>query len=300
MLKNKQMWVFLTLCGIAFTTGCATSYQKEIKNKITKELGVDYKDYVFRAQPVGTFGVGTMYLSHVSDKETIKEGVTERFLVGRPSTWFADTVSEEEKKEIMEKMIAKGDTGKFNLSDTISTKLGLDATVPIKEIVTAGVEVNYKKGISIMLKAESATDRQLDLTVFKKAANEKFSPEMQEVIKHGEFIIGAKDVVLNGYSVEVKIDKTINPKLDLALNQAIGMIIGKDTRMNVSRPYNQSGTYVITASEPVIAAVLWKMPPPVRSGEVTISNILKGNIESWETRYIPEDVLQPLEKLLTE
>jgi hypothetical protein len=296
-VTKKTVFLIAVLLCINLIIGCASSYQKEVKKKLKKEIGVDYPSYTFRSQPVGNFGVGTMYELRVSDKDVVKEGIDSRWLKGHSSTWFADGISEDDKKEIMKKLIITGNTGKFSLSDTITTKLGLEATVPIKEIVNVGVGIDYKKGVTVTLKADSATDRQLDITAFQSAAKKnKFNSDVQDVIKEGEFIIGAKDVVLNGYSAEIKIDKSINPKLDLALNQAVGKVIGADAKMKLSAQLGQDGTYIVSASEPVVAAVLWKTPP--KSG--TVHGIAPVNIDNWETRVISMDVLNPLEKLLTE
>lgn len=296
--------------------------------KLKKELGRDYPSYTFRSQPVGNFGVGTMYSSKVSDEEVITEDIDSRWLLGHPLTWFDKGISEDDKKETMEEIIITGKTAKFSLSETISTKLGLEATVPIKEIVTVGAGIDYKKGLSVTLKADSVTDRQLNLTAFITAAENKFKPEVQKVILQREFIIGAKDIVLNGYSAEIKIDKSINPKLDVALNKAIGTTIGIDAKMKVSVQYGQNGTYVVSASEPVVAAVLWKLPPKPKATRnmfddstekgsseswkayrlvrdytekgsvIDIRSALGDSTENWESRVIPKNVLQPLEKLL--
>ena len=72
-MTKKTVFLIAVLLCINLIIGCASSYQKEVKKKLKKEIGVDYPSYTFRSQPVGNFGVGTMYELRVSDKDVVKK-----------------------------------------------------------------------------------------------------------------------------------------------------------------------------------------------------------------------------------
>jgi hypothetical protein len=296
-MKKKTFFLIAAICCITLLIGCATSYQGTVADKFENEFG-DYASYTFRIQPVGNFGVGTMLELRASDKDVVKEDIDTRWLKGHSSTWFADDISEEDKIETMKKLIITGETGKFSLSETTTKNLGLEAAMPIKQIISVGAGIDYKKGVTVNLKADSVTDRQLDITTFESAAKSKFKSEVKDVIKKGDYIIAAKDLVLNGYSAEITIDKSINAGLNAKMNEALALAAGSDAKIKITAGNSQDGTYVISASEPVIAAVLWKKPPKLLGTTLGFAPDAADDIDKWETRKISMDVLNAVEKLL--
>ncbi len=159
--------------------------------------------------------------------------------------------------------------------------------------------MNYKKGVTLMLKASDAKNRQLEYPAFSKVAKELFKPSVQEVIRQGDFIIATGDIILNGFTVEVKVDKSFNPKLDAKLSELAKLgSIGKDSKLELSVDGDEKGNYKLTASTPVVAAVLWKKPPKQRGTAKSLAATLGTDFKYWDPVSIPKNVIEQVENYL--
>jgi hypothetical protein len=284
--------LFCALLLAIATSGCTASYSGEIRKALKRVYYSDFPGYTFRGTPVGNFGVGTMYLNDIQNPSS---PVEERWLVGHPNTWFVDTVTEQEKTELLGRIIEKGSLGSAALSEDISRKLGLDLTIPaIHELVSAGANVNTEKGVKVTLSASEALNHRLNWDEFQIALRKgKLKPEIGQHIQKRDFVIAAADLVLSGYKAVVTIDTKVNPELNAKLTEAVGKIIGQDTGMKIKISSSHSGTFEVETSNPVVAAVLFKMPPSSAPQAVP-------DITSWPTATIETGRLTQLEKLLTQ
>ena len=272
-------------------SGCTPKYSGEIRNALKRVYRSDFPGYTFRGTPVGNFGVGTIYLNDIQNPSV---PIEERWLIGHPNTWFVDAVTEQEKAVLLGKIIEKGPMGSAALTEDISRKLGLDLTVPaIKDIVSVGANVNTEKGVKVTLKASEALNHRMNWDEFQIALRDgKLKPGIAEHVQKRDFVIAADDIVLSGYKALVTVDTKVNPELNAKLTEAVGKVIGQDTNMKIKISSSHAGTFEVETVSPVVAAILFKTPPPA-AAQAT------ANISAWPTVTLDPQRLTQLEGLLS-
>jgi len=276
--------------------GCKTQYDQEIRKSLVKAYGQDFSAYQFRGTPVGNFGVGTMYLKELKDPQKNPES---NWLVGHPDTMFVETVSPEDKQRILKRIFPEGEMGSAKFNQEISTGLSLGAVIPtIQGLLNIGGDVDLTKGVRVTLNASEAINRKMNWTEFKGAIEDGLI--QSDIAKHlhrGDFVLGAADIVLMGYTVQVTVDQKANASLHGKLNDAVGKMLGKDASLKVKVSRTEQGTFAVESVNPVIVAVLYKDPPPAR-GSLLADNV--PSPDTWPAAQIEPGRLEALENQLTQ
>jgi hypothetical protein len=275
---------------VSLSTGCATHFADETQKAIKDAYQTDMSLYTFRGTPVGRFGAGTMYTNDLADAQTPAD---QRWLIGEPTTWFRSTVSEADQKALLVRIIVPGDLGSADLTKNVSTKLGLEAVVPaIKQVVSGGASLDYSKGVKVTLKASKATNRRVNYTELIAAAKaNKMTDGVTKYLNDRDYIIGAADIVLEGYAADISIDQSVNPSLNAKLEQLAGTSADAGTvKLTITK--KASGEFKVAAGQPVIAAVNYKTPPQ------TEQNAADDYMKGWRTIKVSNTVLAPLDSLL--
>jgi len=290
------------LC-LVLAVGC-TNYPKEVRKALERGYGHDFPSYTFRGSPVGNFGVGTIYAGQLLDE---KRQPQEDWLMAHPNSWYADSVTDPEKKELDSKIFEKGTMGSSTLEEKISSRLKLSAAIPnIAEILNANATVEYKKGVKVTLKAFEAINRQMNWSEFENAVHKgKMKPYVRELVDSYSIVVVSHDIILKGYSAEIQVDQSVNQELNAKLNEAIGKTVGIDSKLGVGITKKSEGVFEVTAVNPVVAAVLFKHPPRLKSlpseGKPKIvRHPPPDSLDQWEKVVIPNKILDPVEKFFSD
>lgn len=277
--------IILSLCLL---TACV-SYPKEVKKALQRSYKTTFPGYSFRGNPIGNFGVGTIYSYPKVMELEPKEGMPNEWLLAHPSTWYMETITTAEKESLDKKIFAIGSLGSIDLQENISTNLKLNVSIPnISEILAAGADIDYSKGVKVTLKAKEAKNRQLNWSEFVNAIKtNKVKGYVKDDINSGDVIIGCQDIVLYGYCAEISIDQKINPELYAKLNDNVGKILGKDSEFSVEIEKTNSGTFIVTTKDDVVAAVLYKRPLKTVTSDSSNTDKLYFNIPSHQIGFMP-------------
>jgi hypothetical protein len=297
LLKNTGIPIRVSLT-LFLACGCQAHYDNEVRSSLTQVYGSDLSEYTFRGNPVGNFGVGTMYLKDLKDPSKSPD---QAWLIGHPDSMFEETLTTQEKQQLLDMMIAQGSLGSARLNQDISTSLGLEATFPsLHGLLNASENINLSKGVTVVLGASEAINRKLNWTEFKEAVlAQKMKPGIAQHVNEGDFVIAAADLVLVGYKAKVSVDKNANGALDAKLNEVVGKVLGKDTSVQVSVRRTDSGAFEVESVNPVVAAVLFKDPPRSRGSRGT--GLLAKNapgMDEWRDLRLDSKRLEKVEQPL--
>lgn len=284
-------------------TGCV-SYDKAMKKALKRAFPDEAPLFSFRSTPVGNFGVGTIYsgelITVVKDKKDIASSEMVLMLAS-PNTWYKIPA---DKPALDDVIFEEGSIGHVMLEEKISSRLDLNVVLPnISKILDAGMDISFEKGVDVSLKASSAVIRNLNWSEFSEAIeSNKIKPYVGRLIREGNVIMGAKDIVLYGYTAEISINSEVNPDLHAKINQAVGNAIGADSEFELDIKKIHAGKFEVTATDPVIAAVLFVKPPPNILDRDNRDIALKALTRSgdFEIIIIKNSVLDPLEEILQE
>ncbi|SRR5581483_3998742 len=289
MIRSVVVWLF----AAAVLASCSHSYEKEMQKALKGVYAghSELKSYVFRSSPVGTFGAGSMYLKEMENGKVASPDAS--WFIGYPGNWWADNVTEEQKTKALKSIVVAGSLPPRDLSNQISKSLGIDATVPaLYDYVNLGVKTDWKHGVKVKLSAKKAANHRVDWDAFAKANKDHLlRDKIDDHIQKRDFIIGAADVEVTGYTAEIELDDSVDVGIKAKLDSvaAAGMLSGTDLKVSASA--SQKGVYTVQASDPVIVAVLYKEPPAAIS-------LAASDIMSWPTARIDNRLFAPLEKLI--
>ena len=290
------------LC-LVLAVGC-TNYPKEVRKALEREYGHDFPSYTFRGSPVGNFGVGTIYADQILDG---KRQPQEDWLMANPNSWYADSVTDPEKKELDNKIFEKGPMGSYALKEKISSNLKLSASIPnIAEVLNADATVDYEKGVKVTLKASEAINRQMNWSEFENAVHKgKMQPYVRDLVDSYSIVVVSHDIILKGYSAKIQVDQSLNQELNVKLNEAVGKTVGIDSKLSVGITKKSEGVFEVTAVNPVVAAVLFKHPPRLKplpsEGQPRIVRLPPpDSLDQWEKVVIPNKILDPVEKFFSD
>lgn len=257
-LNNLLDWAF----GIAIMSlllSCnEVDYASENARVLKSIFKYDFKDYYFRGTPVGNFGVGTMYLNEPGVP------IENQWLVGHPDTWFVEGISDNEKQQLMKNIIVPGDLAKkIGLHQQITKGTNINAVAPLL-VNILGLEANIEttKNVEVTLYAENIINRKMNLSEFNKAINDgKIKDAVAKVIKGRNISICSHDIIYEGFKVTINATKnaTLSTALETKVNEPV---IGEGGKLQVKVSRTTTGTFIVESVNPVVAAVLYKKPPP--------------------------------------
>lgn len=282
-----------------FVSGCQTHYDQEVRSSLTRTYGSDLSEYTFRGNPVGNFGVGTMYLKDLKDPSKTPD---QSWLIGHPDSMFEERLTAQEREHLLNGIIAQGSLGSARVNQNISSNLGLETAFPsLQTLLDASGDVNLSKGVTVVLGASEAINRKLNWTEFREAVRtNRIKPAIAQHVKEGDFVVAAADLVLVGYKAKVTVDKNANAALHAKLNEVVGKVLGKDTSAKVRVQRTDSGTFEVEAVNPVVAAVLFKDPPRPRGarGDGFLLTKDADAVEMWRAVQLDRKRLETVESPL--
>ncbi len=268
-MKHKTRFSHFLIIAIVsvflFSTHSWASGSQEqssaVRDLLHKNLGeTEYKDYFFRDVPISGFGVGTVYQiktdklkdSHVD--ESYQDG-----LKTEVGTWLNSDVvqTDAEKQSINSTIIREAKSGKHEIATEDKDAVSLKAVVPnIEQIVSLSSEADYSKGVQVSLSATDIVVRKLNLNGLQDAID-NYDLQVSAIgsLLDNKNMVCTGDVELVGYTVAVNVDKTINASLDAQLTSASQK---PNPSLNLSIQKSGTGTYSVSSTEAVIAAVLFQ------------------------------------------
>lgn len=293
-IRIKQICALFLVCSLV--SGC-TSYPKEVKKALERSYGLTFPGYTFRGNPVGNFGVGTIYskkLSTTTPELKNVEAMPSSYLLAHPDSWYATGITDEEKAQLNKSIFPEGSMGSVIVKEKISNELKLNVAVPnLAQLLEGGASLDYKKGVKVTIKASDATNRQLNLSELREAITKnKVKSYVKDSLNRSDVIVGAQDIILSGYSATIEIDKKANPELHAKLNEAVGKTLGKESELSINIKQTSEGTFEVDAINPVVAAVLYLSPPATKGLKPVEA------FDDWEVVTIKSNTLLPVEAIL--
>lgn len=279
IVKGLSTWTIIIslVLLLAPTDTHAASYSEETKKALIGAFNKkEFPGYTFRGTPVGTFGVGTIY----EDDPAV--AIESRWLLGRPDTWYEDSVSKEDRDKWTKRIIVDGDFGSVTLTTDKTKKINVGAILPnILQVIGINANVDLTRNVKVTLSADRATSRKIDWTAFKEAIKANvIRKSVAEVISSKNFVMCAADIVLTGYTININATRNtaLNAQLDgkTKLTEKLGEGVG----FKVGVSSTGTGTYAVKAADPVVAAVLFKAPPQ-GVGLNAMNNPAADNVDLW-------------------
>jgi uncharacterized protein YajQ (UPF0234 family) len=240
----------------------ACDYSTEVRKSVQRVLKADFGKYHFYATPAGNFGVGTMYLKEVArvDPSTVSDNP----LIAIPDTYFAASVTSEQRKDLIAKIFPNAKIGDFSVNETLAKGVSFQAALPNIQgaLQSASAGLDFSKGVTVDLQAKQAISRKTLWTELKRAmmANQ-IADDIKDHLTRRDVIIAMNDVIINGYEATVKIDTKTNAALDAEMSKNVGKVLG-DASLKLKIDSGQNGTYHITSGDDaVVVAVLFREIP---------------------------------------
>ncbi|MDH3209920.1 MAG: hypothetical protein OEL91_06015 [Burkholderiaceae bacterium] len=260
-----------------------TTYAATIREAL-QNYASDMQGYYFRATPVGNFGVGSIYLDDVSDPSLSR--VESSWFLGGPNDWLTSSVPQADRQRMLKRMIAEGSLGAFSSSSTDTRAINAEAGIAILSMLTGDASLDYRKGVVTSFRASEVINRRLNWAEFQAALNAgHIRPNVADIVKSGEFVLAAADIVLVGYRAEVSVDEKVNPALAVSLRTSILLPQSRSAHASFSLSEGTRGHFVAHAKQPVVAAVLFKRPPPLSTLR-TKSIDSAPDIDAWPAAQV--------------
>lgn len=285
----------------ALLAGCATggaptggpaagTYATAMREALRSATGA-LPNYQFRSSPVGNFGVGSIYIDEIAGND-LRQAESSWFL-GGPDNWLARSLPPAERQRWRQRLVSEGSMGAINIDSSGSRDLHLQAGIALVSALTVNVGLDATRGIDTRLQANEVLQRRLNWAEFQAALNAgQIAPEVADVVRRGRFVIVAADVVLTGYRADISIDESRSPAIAAGLrtNLLPPSRIGGNAGFRVAE--SARGHFVVLAPQPVVAAVLFKRPPPVSKD---LYGGLPVDLDAWPTAGVSEKAVAAVE-----
>lgn len=243
------------------STGAPSADYASTMRQALRSFAGELPSYYFRATPIGNFGVGSIYLDDVSDP-TLKH-VESSWFLGGPDSWLAPSLTRSQRQQWLARLVVEGSLGAFDLSTSTSRSLNAQAGMAILSAMVGNASIDYSNGVETSFQASEVRDRRLNWAEFETALQAGLiTPVVARVVRQGQFVVAAADVVLLGYRAQVAVDDSRNPTLSATLRTNILMPQRSSATAGFSVAEEAHGRFLVTAKQPVVAAILFKRPPP--------------------------------------
>lgn len=257
-MKTTSLYTFVGVCLLS-TVCLAADYTKEVRKCVQSALGSDFKNYQYLSLPIDNFGTGTMY-PEAAKGQTFD--IKTAGLYGDPATWWISNDTQQIAKEL-DKLRPSAKSGPISATCSTNMKFSLSAVLPaLFKLLSVNAGVNYNKAVTVQISFSSATYRPLNWT--QLAADDKnhlIIPEVSAHLGAHDFLITVGDVVLQQYSAQLTLKKNLDVNAKAQLTAAWNQF-AKDSSLTADFSDGSSGTYTLTAKNPVVAALYVGQPPP--------------------------------------
>jgi hypothetical protein len=242
-------------------------YSAIMRSRVKAALGdqftinkLDPKHFKWLTYPTDNFGVATVYVLPSA-------GAVPSILDFYCDTWdclgLAGAIpNDPEKRLSLSGAAAVGRGGVITLSESKMTKLGASAVLPIvAESLKLDAGIEYSKGVEVQLNMGRAALRVLRKSRLGEMVK-AWAPEDPRKVAflEGRLAVVFADVVVDSLQATIKVNSSLNPKLEAALSQSVGSF-GEGTKFSGSLQRTMAGTYSLVALEPTIIAPLLRLQP---------------------------------------
>lgn len=240
----------------------ATAYADTLRGAFSA-WGADFTGYQFRSTPIGRFGVGSIYL--VEPEGTAPSSAESGWYLGGPDEWLQ--APESERGSWMSQLVAEGSMGSLRLDARQQRALGASAGLSLLSLFAGQASLDLRKGVHTTVEAAEVRNRRLNWAAFSAALDAgRVRPAVADALRGGTWVLVAADVVLTGYRATVSVDESLNP--NLAAHLRAQTLLARTPRVQAGFSLREQtlGEYAVRATEPVVAALLLKRPPPRAKG----------------------------------
>jgi hypothetical protein len=270
-------WIsgFVAVCLLS-TVGFAADYTKEVTKCVVKAIGHDYSRYQYFSAPVDNFGTGTMY-PEAAKGQTFD--IKTAGLYGDPNTWWTFNDPTRVAAELA-LLRPAGGSGAIAATCDTTTKFSLSAVLPaLFKLLSVNASVNYNKAVKVQISFSSIEYRPLNWPqLAQDVKNNLIIPDVTTHLGAHDYVITIGDIVLNKYTAQLtyssSLDATAKAQLTAAWKQ-----FAQDSSLTADFSDGSTGTYTLTAKNPVVAAVYVGQPPPgltLEKGEKAIVPVRLG------------------------
>jgi len=271
-------------------TAVAQDYSAALRDSLRPFTG-DLAGYRYRGTPLGSFGVGSIYLDDVQRVDPLR--AESGWYLGGPENWLAAGRPDATRVEWRERLITQGSYGAFQLGAERRRDLEAALGAAVFVAIGVGAKLDYAQGAQLSFRAGEVRNRRLNWAEFSTAlASGLIAAPVAEVVRRGNFVIAAADLVLLDYSAEVLVDESLNPSLAATLRSKTAQPRIKAPAAGASLSLREAtrGRFIASSSQPLVAAVLFKQPPPR-----TKSQALAVDIAAWPTADLANSAVDAVE-----
>ncbi|WNG49095.1 hypothetical protein F0U60_36980 [Archangium minus] len=248
---KTNVWMLAAIAVLGLNLGCKTAYNKITVEKLKDVVGTDYDSYRWFSYPTDNFGVGTAYAS----KERFKKQVS----ICDSANCFGVSPASFDEWLALKGFAGVGKNGPtITLSEEEKTKLSAELDGPkVAQLLNLGANVNYTKGVTTEVRLGRAYPRRLLLQPTLDYISKLDSSQLvKKAFDAGTLILIANDLVMEGLSVNLCVDKSINPELTAKLDNSVGKIIGANAAVAMKVETATTGCYTLAAQQPIVVAAL--------------------------------------------
>ena len=275
------------MLGSPGAAGAPADYAATVRD-VLRSYASDMQGYHFRATPVGNFGVGSIYLDDIGDPQMAR--VDSSWYLGGPDTWL--DAAPAERSRALGRLVAEGSLGSFSMNGERARAINAQAGFAILSVLDANASLDYSKGVDTSVEASEVRNRRLNWAEFEGAlASGRVNPSVSKVVREGRFVVAAADIVLVGYRAAIRVDERLNPALAASLRTNLLLPQLRRGGASFSLTEGARGQFLAAAKEPVVAAVLFKRPPP-RSKDLGGK---RPPLEAWPTLHIDSRAVDAVE-----
>lgn len=271
-----------TLGGAASGGPAPANYGAAMRQAIASVAG-PLPGYLFRATPVGNFGVGSVYVDEIAGADLAQ--VESSWFLGGPDTWLASTLAPAERQRWIERMVSEGTMGALRLEGSGASEIHAQVGIALVAALGGNASLDAQRGVETRLQADEVRQRRLNWAEFQAALRAgQIDREVAAVVAQGRFVLAAADVVLTNYRAEIAVDESRAPALavNLRTKALLPWRVGITSNLRVAE--SARGRFVVSSLQPVVAAVLFKRPPPVPKDGRPMPN----DLDAWPQANVSE------------
>jgi hypothetical protein len=262
-LRTTHLLAFSTFACVLLTQGCMPhNYQTDVSNRLQVLLKTPNNNQPINGYIFGSLlpAVGTMFCADYTSKWPITPDNGCQFET--TGTYFSAAVSDADKKAILAAIITPTEGGTVSLSDDVTKEVKFDVAVPIVgNLANLAGNADIKKHTTVTIDGTKVIRRTVNWDQLTIAdGNNKFNSAMHAHLQRKDYILAASDIVINDYSVTVKIDNSVSAGTKDTLSSAF-QALGANSSLNVDTSAANTGTYKVTSKDPVVVAGLYVKPP---------------------------------------